>query len=121
MPKTVTQRRFELLHRLNDIWSQLHKEHLREMVAIGNRVPVGGSDYIDLFFKMEGIRVAIVCLRQKKSVLEALEEAQKASRYAVQRWNQQRRKDYQVHRWEDTACDYLHWTILKEAKALGVQ
>lgn len=87
-------------------YQHLWKIHEADKKKMGNRLPVGG-DHMDIFFKLEGIRGMLSSLRQNEGLQQALEKGKSFSRSAVQKWNAQRKKDYQVHRWEETAFLYL--------------
>ena len=73
--------------------------------------PVGGGDWMDTLFRLEALDGCLRSLRAGKPLAEALRDGQEASRAAVKIWN--RRREYQVHRWEETAFDWLDAQIRK--------
>ena len=64
---------------------------------------------MDLFFRLEGIRGAMNSLRAGNSLAKAIEDGKSVSTIAVQIWNTSR--DYQLHRWEKTAHDFVDKTV----------
>lgn len=53
---------------------------------------------MDSFFKMEAIRGFLNGLRSDGSLADAVKAGNEAADYAVEKWNQSRKKDYTVHR-----------------------
>jgi hypothetical protein len=96
------------LRRLSDVCTALREKHHAEMRAIGNRIPVGG-DHMDLFFRIEGLDGAVRALRAGRPTDQAIEEGKWASAEAVKRWNA--RREWQVHRWDSTAHDFIERTV----------
>lgn len=94
----------QLLRFLDGRYQSLSRKH-REAAPTGGTIPIGGGDWMDTFFRMEALRGCIGALRRDKTLAEAVEEGKTVAVIAVQIWN--RRREYQVHRCEDTADDYL--------------
>jgi hypothetical protein len=85
----------------------LRERHTKAAPRPGT-IPIGGGDWMDTFFRMEGVAGILSAVRRGKSIREGLEEGKQDSRRAVLIWNERRgKKDYQTHRWEQTAFDYL--------------
>lgn len=64
---------------------------------------------MDTFFRMEAIRGCMSALRLGKPLQEAVDDGKKTSEIAVKKWND--RREYQVHRWHETAHEYLDTLI----------
>lgn len=103
MPLTVSCRR-RLLILLDGEYQRLNGIHWANAPRNG-KIPIGGGQWMDSFFRMEAIRGCQSALRSGASLQEAIKAGQKESRAAVKIWNA--RREYQVHRWEETAFDYL--------------
>lgn len=103
MPLTK-ERRFTILRRLDAVYQLLAEKHF-ESAPKGGRLPVGGGDWMDTFFRMEGLRGMMTALRGNNSLRVALEEGKTVSEISVSIWNGKR--EYQVHRWKETAHTYL--------------
>ena len=70
---------------------------------------------MDLFFKMEGVRGVLTALHSRKTLTYAIRFGKDTSAIAVQIWNKHR--EYQVHRWERTAWDFIDREIQKGLNA----
>lgn len=103
MPKPPL--RLGLLRELGKVYDSLAEQHYGEVKAIGNRIPIGGNVWMDLFFQMEGVRGVIEALRHGATLASAIEQGKESSTYAVKQWN--KRREYQVHRWEKTTHSWL--------------
>lgn len=66
---------------------------------------------MDTFFRMEAIRGCLTALRNGKKLGAAVQEGKDVSSISVQIWNQKR--EYQVHRWEETTWSYLDRLVVK--------
>ena len=77
-------------------------------------IPVGGGDWMDSFFKLEGLDGIMFALRLKKTIETALEEGKQQSSEAVAIWNS--RREYQVHRHKETAWKYLENILMQLRK-----
>lgn len=88
---------------------ELYRRHKREQDAIGSRLPAGGGEYMDLFFRVEGLRVVLQSLRAGGGVDDAVAAGQEASSQAVRIWNSQ--QAYQIQRWEKTAHEVIERTV----------
>lgn len=84
-----------------DYWCEAYS---KELLAIGNSVPVGGS-HMDAFFKSEGLRGVTTALRQGKTLEYSIKFGEDVMEIAVKLWNQKR--EYQVHYWEKHGQDWL--------------
>ena len=93
-----------ILLKLHDIHDKLYQKHMDAAPKNGD-IPVGGGDWMDSFFRLEGIRGIMSALRNGDSLHNAIETGKSRSMEAVQKWNSGR--EYQVHRWVETAWDYL--------------
>lgn len=97
-----------LLRHLDDVYQEMTRRHYANAPPSGT-VPVGGGDWMDYFFKAEAIRGCITSLRAGNTLAQATRDGYAVSEIAVQLWN--KRREYQVHRWEKTAHDFLDRTI----------
>lgn len=80
-------------------------EHHYKAAPRGGALPVGGGDWMDYFFRMEGVRGTLNALGRKVSLPKAIEEGKVVSEVAVGIWN--RKREWQVHRWNKTVHSYL--------------
>ncbi len=101
--------RNKLLRSLGVVYDSLYKRHNTEQRAIGNKTPIGGGDWMDTFFQLEGLRGVITALRQGKTLSYAIQFGKGTSSAAVKIWND--RREYQVHRCEETAHDFIENTV----------
>lgn len=108
MPLSISCRNY-LLRSLDKVYDELNEKYSCEIKAIGSKIPIGGSGWMDLFFRMEGIRGVMAGLRSSGNLLGAIEVGKTTSSIAVRIWNG--RKEYQVHRWEETCYGYLEHTV----------
>lgn len=74
---------------------------------------MGGGEWMDSFLKSEAVLGTIRALREGKSIEESVAEGKSASEVAVRKWNERRRKDYQVRRWEGCCHHYLDSLIVR--------
>jgi len=107
MPSTREQR-MQMLRTLRGIYDKLAEKHY-QCAPRGGSLPIGGGDWMDCFFRMEGIRGMMQGLRNNKSLVQSLQDGKDASTVAVKAWNGKR--EWQVHRWEQTAWHFLECTI----------
>ena len=112
MPKVAPRphRHQRLLLELEKIYLPMLEQHGEDMRSIGNKILIGG-EHMRLFFRLEGIRATVRALRNLKTVEEAIKEGQESSAEAVKIWN--RRREWQVHYWEQTAFDFIYWTVMR--------
>ena len=103
--------RMHLLRLLDDEYQKLYAKHYEEQKAIGNRIPVGGGDWMDMFFRCEALRGCIGALRTDKSLDEAVAEGKTVSEISIRIWNGKR--EYQVHRWDKCCHSYLDGMIAR--------
>jgi len=96
-----------ILLRLSRVYDDLVEKYTAEVHAIGSKIPVGGGEWMDLFFKMEGIRGIMTALRCGKTLSEAIEFGKNVSTNAVRTWNS--KHEYQTSRWEKTAHNYIEY------------
>ena len=89
---------------LQDEYDSLASRHSKAAPRDG-AVPVGGGDWMDCFFRMEGVRGALSALGRGASLQDAIQEGKVVSEIAVRIWNKKR--EWQVHRWDKTVYDYL--------------
>lgn len=101
LPKKL---RYRWLRRLDEEYQKLHDKHYKAAPRNGE-IPVGGGDWMDTFFRMESIRGMINALRNNKSLKDSLEDGVAVGVISIQLWN--KRREWQVHRWEGTARSYL--------------
>jgi hypothetical protein len=104
------QKRFAILRSLGDVLDEVERRHRREAPR-GGATPVGGGEWMDTFFKIEALQSLIRCLREGKTPSKSLVIAKEASRKAVRVWNS--RREWQVHRWEETAFIWIERTYAK--------
>lgn len=90
---------------LDDEYQRLYAKHYEEQKAIGNRIPVGGGDWMDMFFRCEALRGCIGALRAGKPLDECVAEGKAVSEISVRIWNGKR--EYQVHRWDKCCHTFL--------------
>lgn len=100
--------RMRVLRDLDAEYMRLSDIHYRNAPRNG-AIPVGGGEWMDTFFRMEGVRGMIRCLRNGLSLRKALDHGKVASEIAVRLWNSNR--EYQVHRWDQTCHDYLETLV----------
>lgn len=115
MPKIPAKisNRLKLLRELGRVYDDLNERHMREQRAIGNRIPAGGGEWMDLFFRSEGIRGVMTALRDGKTLDYSIQAGKKQATAAVLAWNTRRKKDYQVHRWEQCMDNFVERTVRK--------
>lgn len=70
-----------------------------------NGIPVGGGDWMDSFFRMEGVRGTLGALGRGLSLCKSIDEGKVVSEISVGIWNKHR--EWQVHRWVKTSHSYL--------------
>ena len=105
------EKRYKLLRNLDTVYQQLCEEHNRSAPRGG--IPIGGGDWMDSFFKMEAIRGTITSLRAFKTLEESIAFGKSTSSFAVKTWNEKR--EYQVHRCEETAYAFLDSVVRRFA------
>lgn len=103
MPTPPKERRIALKILQNE-YDSLAERH-NKAAPRGGALPVGGGDWMDCFFRMEGVRGALSALGRKVSLPEAIKEGKMVSEIAVRIWNQ--RREWQVRRWDKTVHNYL--------------
>lgn len=103
----------EILIKLDRLYHEMMQTHMEDMRAIGSRIPAGGA-HMDLFFRLEGLRGAMTALRLGDKLEQAIQAGKDVSSLAVLAWNN--RREYQVHRWDKTAHDFIENTIRRLAK-----
>lgn len=103
MPLTK-KRRYEILRWLDEKYQDMLSKHY-ENAPKSNTIPVGGGDWMDTFFRSEGLRGCIGALRRGLCLKESFEEGKMVSEIAVRVWNGKR--EWQVHRWDKTVHNYL--------------
>lgn len=101
--------RMRLLRLMGETHDELYWRHKREQDAIGSRLPAGGGEYMDLFFRVEGLRMVLQSLRGGLTLAEAITVGQEAFSGAVRIWNS--RQAYQIQRWEKTAHEFIERTV----------
>lgn len=104
--------RIKALRLLGTEYDKLCIQHSKE--APRNAIPVGGGDWMDLFFKMEGVRGTMSALENGKKLERAFEEGKLVSETAIRLWN--RRREWQVHRWDKCVHSYLE-TLQRKIRA----
>lgn len=102
--------RKSLLLALGEEYDRVAEIH-RKNAPVG--IPVGGGEWMDSFFKLEGLDGIMLALRKLKPIEVALSEGKQQSTEAVKIWNS--RREWQVHRHKETAWTYLE-NILKRLK-----
>lgn len=103
-PKPILRNRFAILRFLDDEYQKLYAKHY-ELSPKNGEIPVGGGDWMDMFFRTEGLRGMINKLDSNGTIKEALEDGKTVSEIAVGLWNKKR--EWQVHRWNKTCHTYL--------------
>jgi len=88
---------------LSDEYNRLVTQHYKS--APRNGIPVGGGDWMDSFFRLEGVRGTLGALGRGESLNKAIEDGKALSEIAIRIWNQ--RREWQVHRWDKCCHDYL--------------
>jgi len=78
----------------------------RRLMPRYDEVALGGA-HMDPFFKGNAIEEFLRALRKGHAPDTAAIFAKAAARDSVRTWNRQRGGDYQTHRWESTADDYI--------------
>lgn len=86
-----------------DQWNERHRKETPQGVA------VGGGEWMDSFFKVEGLSGIVESLRDGADLDFALEWGKIRARKAVKIWNS--RREYQVHRWVNTADAWLEGQV----------
>ncbi len=99
-PPRMLRIALELLSKEYDRLSQQHSKTTPK-----NGIPVGGGDWMDSFFRMEGVRGVLSALGRKVSLKNAIQEGKAVSEVSVEIWN--KRREWQVHRWTKTVHNYL--------------
>lgn len=107
----IKPREFRILCELSPIYDTIEKRYRAEQEAIGSRIPAGGGEWMDLFFRLEGIRGVLESLRKGETIEQALKRGKEYSTIAVRKWNS--RREYQVHRWDECAHDFIETTLRK--------
>lgn len=102
--------RMALLRSLGVEYDRLNKIH-SESAPKGGDIPAGGGDWMDSFFRMEGVRGVMTALRAGKTVDYAIQFGKDVSTLAVKIWNG--RREYQVRRWEETGHSFIERTVRK--------
>ncbi len=105
-----------LLRRLSVEESKTLATHYKYS-PIFEEIPVGGGEWMDSFFRLEGLRGIMSALRAGKSLEASLDAGKERSRIAVRKWNESR--EYQVHRHVDTACLYLVGVVRRNSRMDG--
>lgn len=103
--------RMAILIGLGKVYDALYEKHSAELRAIGNRNVMGGGEWLDLFIRMEGIRGLQTALRSGNTLEYSIKFGKSTSSIAVKIWNT--RREYQVHRWEETTWDFIDTTVRK--------
>lgn len=103
MPLTK-KRRYEILRWLDEKYQSVQRKHYGNAPK-GGSIPVGGGDWMDMFFRAEGLRGCIGALRRGVSLKGSFEEGKAVSEIAVRVWNEKR--EWQVHRQDKTVHSYL--------------
>ena len=111
MPMT-TKRRWGITRELDVLYQELSEKHYACAPKNGE-LPIGGGDWMDTFFRMEGLRGTIGALQRGKNLSDAFEEGKTVSEISVRIWNGKR--EYQVHRWDKTVYSYLE-SVKKRVK-----
>ncbi len=95
--------RYAVLRKLGAEYDKLCILHSK--CAPRNGIPVAGGDWMDSFFRMEGLRGTMTALRDDKNLEEAFADGKAVSEIAIRIWNS--RREGQVHRWEECVHNYL--------------
>ncbi len=106
--KLSKSRRYDLLRWLDKKYQELNNKHYL-MAPTNGCIPVGGGDWMDLFFKMEALRGMMGGLRSGKSVTASVNDGKAVSEIAIKIWNTKR--EWQVKRWEKSAHTFLESVI----------
>lgn len=96
----------KFLQKSYDEWQEIHSKN----APTNNTIPVGGGEWMDTFFKLEGIRGMQTSLRNGDSISKALEVGKTTSEIAVKIWN--RHREYQVHRCQETCHSFLERLVV---------
>ena len=99
----LREKLFEEMRRIGDEVLHLWQEHHALAPPTGT-IAVGGA-HMDSLFKAEAMSGFLYGLREGADIETARGIGVEQSRAAVAKWNAKR--EYQVHRWEDTAVAYL--------------
>lgn len=102
MPMLASVRK-TALHVLREEYDRLGRVHTNSAPRGG--IPVGGGDWMDSFFRLEGVRGTLGALRRGIGLRRAIIDGKRVSEIAVKIWNG--RREYQVHRWTKTVYHYL--------------
>lgn len=115
LESTMSPNRFPLLRYMSEVHDRIGAEHKR-LQPQGGAIPVGGA-HMDPFFKMEAVLAFMTAYRKGATVTAALERAKAASAEAVDKWNKTR--EYQVHRWRETAWAWIEQEVYSHAPCDG--
>ena len=108
--KKLSESRLEFIRRMDVVYQDLQQKHYAAAPRNGD-IPTGGGDWMDMHFRCEALRGCMGALRTGKKLHEAIADGRAVSSIAVGLWNN--RREYQVHRWEQTAWDYLDRIIIQ--------
>ena len=106
----LTSTRYAILKELDSEYQMLH-DYYYKVAPIGGRIPVGGGEWMDTFFKMEAIRGTQNALRNGVSIKEAVKQGKTTSEIAIELWNTKR--EWQIHRWKGECHSYLERLVLR--------
>lgn len=117
MPVKNSERRYAILRALDDVYQENMSKHYAAAPKGG--IPAGGGDWVDYFFKSEGLRGAIGYLRSNKNptIEGCIAEGLVVSQIAIKIWNTQR--EYQVHRWENSVEEFIRYEVTKAYRCRG--
>jgi hypothetical protein len=111
MPLT-TQKRYAVLRKLDEEWERWHKLYQKWCPPPGTIFDVGG-EYIDYFFKMEGIRGIQDALRSSATIKGAIEQGKRRAEESIVKWNGRRKREYQVHRWGKSCEHFIEFLVYR--------
>ena len=101
------------LRRIGEELDKQLKEH-RALLPRWDEIPVGGA-HMDPFFRAEALRGLLSALRKRVPIVLAIEAGVAEAKAAIAIWN--RRREYQVHRWDGWVEGYLHSVIRRISHA----
>ncbi len=104
-----TEIKYAKMREVGEILDKYDRYHV-ELRPKHGEVSIGG-EYMDPFFRAEGLRGWLRAMREEATVQDAIEVGKAAIRLAVKKWNS--RREWQVHRDPDSTANWLEGLILR--------
>lgn len=84
-----------------------HRDRSRANAPTGGRIPVGGGDWMDEFFKQEALEGTLSALRKGLPIDKAIACGRRDCQYAINLWNDRNKKNIWVHRCDGWIQDFI--------------